>query len=220
MTPRLPDRLADGLIALSLALQSGQRKQAADSGLSPTQLALIMLMASRPAESLRMGDLARELGVSQPTITDSVAALLSKRLVRKMADPDDQRAVRVGLTKAGLSRADNQPALNNSVLDAIAELGEPAQEQLLVLLSALIRSLQETGTIAPQRQCVTCQHFRPFVHTDARQPHHCAFVNAAFGSAELRFQCADHEAAGAEVQSANWASFSASAEILRANKPT
>ncbi|MGH8510685.1 MAG: hypothetical protein ACREU8_04680, partial [Gammaproteobacteria bacterium] len=41
--------------------------------------------------------------------------------------------------------------------------------------------LQERGEVPISRMCVTCQHFRPGVYDDPDTPHHCAFVNAAFG---------------------------------------
>ena len=59
----------------------------------------------------------------------------------------------------------------------------------------LDEALQEARAIPVQRMCLTCRHFRPHVHDDPARPHHCAFVDAAFGDAALRLDCADHETA-------------------------
>ena len=40
----------------------------------------------------RLGDLAAEAGVTQPTASDAVAALIRKRLIDKRPDPNDGRA--------------------------------------------------------------------------------------------------------------------------------
>ena len=45
------------------------------------------------------------------------------------------------------------------------------------------------------RMCLDCRFFRPDVHDDPARPHHCAFVDAPFGDAQLRIDCADHQPA-------------------------
>lgn len=72
----------------------------------------------------------------------------------------------------------------------------------------LIRALQVARGIPVQRMCVTCAHFRPHAHDDADEPHHCAFVDAAFGDAALRIDCGDHEDALEEKRDSLWARFS------------
>jgi hypothetical protein len=55
--------------------------------------------------------------------------------------------------------------------------------------------------------CVTCKYFRPNVHPDKRAPHHCAFIDAAFGDEALRLDCAEHEQAGAAESARLWNEF-------------
>ncbi|MCY1144320.1 hypothetical protein OWR29_40535 [Actinoplanes sp. Pm04-4] len=44
--------------------------------------------------------------------------------------------------------------------------------------------------------CLTCRFFVPEAHPESPgHPHHCNFVDAAFGDAELRVTCPDHETA-------------------------
>jgi hypothetical protein len=47
------------------------------------------------------------------------------------------------------------------------------------------------------------------MYPGADAPHHCAFVNAAFGAAALRLDCADHEEAGPEEAARNSQIFAA-----------
>ena len=56
----------------------------------------------------------------------------------------------------------------------------------------MIRTLQEKGRIPVARMCVSCRFFQPFRHDNPARPHHCAFVDAAFGDEELRLDCPDH----------------------------
>jgi DNA-binding MarR family transcriptional regulator len=210
------DRLSEGLSVLSLALQTGQRQLALQAGLSSMQSAILAQLASRPAGTLRVKELAVDMGVAQPTMTVSVTALAGKGLIEKVPDPADGRASRLKLTAAGEELARTKPLHTEQIQNALGSLGSAAQGELMVLLTATIRALQASGAIAPQRQCISCKYFRPHVHEGTGQPHHCAFVNAAFGNPDLRFQCGDHEAALPADQSANWSVFAGKAETLRA----
>ena len=74
-------------------------------------------------------------------------------------------------------------------------------------LVTMIKRLQDAGAIPIQRMCVSCRHFRPYAHADAAKPHHCAFVNAAFGQRDLRIECRDHSMADPSLQAATWGVF-------------
>src|SRR5512139_130065 len=68
-------------------------------GLTVAQAAT--LEALREGGSLRLGPLARRLGISPSTLTRNLARLEADGLVARDADPDDARAARVRLTPAG-----------------------------------------------------------------------------------------------------------------------
>jgi hypothetical protein len=92
-------------------------------------------------------------------------------------------------------------------LEAVGELSTAEQATFLRALVAMIRTLQEKGRIPIARMCVSCRFFRPFRHDDPARPHHCAFVDAPFGDAELRLDCADHRTAPADQAARNWQIF-------------
>jgi DNA-binding MarR family transcriptional regulator len=52
-------------------------------------------------DSLRVTDLAELLGVDPPTVTRKIQQLEREELVSRHADPDDRRATRIKLTRAG-----------------------------------------------------------------------------------------------------------------------
>jgi hypothetical protein len=71
----------------------------------------------------------------------------------------------------------------------------------------MIRSLQERQAIPAARMCVTCRFFDPYAHPESDRPHHCRFVDAPFGDAELRVDCLDHDPAPHDEQAALWSQF-------------
>jgi DNA-binding MarR family transcriptional regulator len=62
------------------------------------RIAIIELGLAGP---MRVNDLARRMGVSTPTASRTVDALEGYGLATRGSDPDDRRALRVGLSDAG-----------------------------------------------------------------------------------------------------------------------
>ena len=204
----LPRRLRDGFDRIAAAMRVDQWSAANAEGLNPTQAQVLAFLARRDETGLRVKEIATHLGVSQPSATDTIGALERKGLVVKGADAGDARAVAVRVNKEGLSTL-NAIGLASSAMDvALARLSVSEQADLLMLQIKLIRLLQQAGAIPAQRMCVTCRYFQPYAHSDALNPHHCAFVNAAFGDRNLRLDCREHEPAEPSVQTANWWTFS------------
>jgi hypothetical protein len=81
------------------------------------------------------------------------------------------------------------------------------QADFFLHIAKIVRALQVSGAIPVQRLCVTCAHFRPFAHAKGDAPHHCALVNAAFGTRDLRIDCGEHQEADPAVQTAIWTAF-------------
>jgi DNA-binding MarR family transcriptional regulator len=194
----------DGLDRVASAMRAEVRRSVASRGLNPAQDAILRILLARPA-GLRVRVLAGHLGVRQPTVTDSVIALERKGLVRRQADPADARATIVKVTPAALGQP--TAAVASLAAATLADLSEAEQVSLLKMLIKLIRSLQLRQAIPPQRMCVTCKYFRPNVHPEAAEPHHCAFVDAPFGNRALRLDCAEHEQAGAPEMAGSWNAF-------------
>lgn len=197
-------RVTAGLARIGLVLRAGQWRGASAERLTPTQGQALAVLRGAPS-GLRLSALSQALAVTAPTASDAVAALERKGLVRRDPAPDDQRALAIVPTAEGVAMADRVAVWPDFLLRAVDALTEAEQEVFLRGLVKMIRSLQLTGEIAPQRVCVTCRYFRPNVHADPRAPHHCAFVDAPFGDRHLRLDCPEHAPAAAEDGSAAYA---------------
>ncbi|MGV6876641.1 MarR family winged helix-turn-helix transcriptional regulator [Pseudochelatococcus sp. B33] len=202
-------------IATAMRADDWQRAKAA--GINPTQYAILDHLDGRLA-GLSVKDLAFQLGVSQPTATDSIGALERKELIMKRPDPDDRRSVHVLLTEAGRAALAAGRAVPGVAEQAVSSLVPDEQEHLLVALITMIRHLQEMNAIPVQRMCVSCRYFRPYAHADAAKPHHCNFVDAAFGQQDLRIDCREHEVADPSFRAATWNAFQKDHPSLQANE--
>lgn len=204
--PDVSDQIIFGLGRISALLRSGHRQDGAAFELNPTQVEILIRVASRPA---RAGTLADHLGVTAATISDSLRILESKGQIERRPDPADGRAILIHPTQAGRGAAAVLGAGQAPLRSSLSGLGAPEKAGLLRALTVMIRALQEARAIPVQRLCVTCRHFRPNLHASEEHPHHCEFVDAAFGDASLRLDCSDHEAAPAEEAAARWRRFDA-----------
>ncbi|RUM97015.1 MarR family transcriptional regulator [Pseudaminobacter arsenicus] len=191
-------QIAAGLVQLVSFLRMSGWRDAAPLGLTPTQGACLSLLENRGPN--RVTVLAKLLGVTQATASDVIAALERKRLVIRQADPDDGRAIQVRLTQEGRVLAARMSAPPAPLAKAVEALDDKESAGMRRALSKIILELQEAGAIEPQRLCLTCRFFQPYKHSDAVRPHHCAFVDAAFGDASLRLDCNDHADAGSSAR--------------------
>lgn len=212
LTSPMSRRLREGLDRIGAAMRAERWGAAEDADLTPTQLDALAFVAGRSDKGVRLRAVAEHLGVTQPTATDSVAALVRKGLLTKTSDPDDGRAVVLRATPSGREINHDADLGDSAIEHALGSLPAQEQQTLLELVIKTIRALQEAKAIPPQRLCVTCRHFRPFVDADPLLPHHCALVDAAFGGRHLRLDCPEQQEAAPAEREANWRVFNRGAE--------
>ncbi|MEM9555670.1 MAG: MarR family transcriptional regulator [Acidobacteriota bacterium] len=193
-TRPIAERLHDGLERLSVVLREETWRQAWPAELTATQVQVLRRIRTHAGSTLRQ--IAEALGIRDSTASEAVASLETKGLLSKLADPADRRRRLIQPTRRGLALLDAADGSSGSPLhDALDTLATERQHELVTTLQALIRSLQEAGRIPIAGTCTTCRFFRPAVHDDPRRPHHCDYVDAAFGEPDLRFDCPEHAAA-------------------------
>lgn len=204
--PALADQVFTALAKLGIALRSQAWDTLGPHEMNPTQGAILAMLARR-SEPVRLGDIARELAVTAPTVSYSVKVLAAKRLVQVKKAADDSRARAITLTAAGRSAARVAQGLPDAMSQAAAALGLDEQAALLKALMTMIRELQVAGKMPVARMCVTCRFFRPNAHPGTPTPHHCNFVDAPFGDRALRLDCLEHEPADATSLDQTWEEF-------------
>ncbi len=207
MSDRLPDddltlppgvevdldaKLVAALQRVGQALRVQLWDAAKQRGLSPTQLQVLLRLASDPPARRRIGVLAAELDVTHPTVSDAVAVLRRKGLIERQGDA---RRAPLALTSRGWETANAVTGWLDRTRAVLARLPTDDKQRTLRVARDLIADLQRTGVITVARMCATCRFFRRGAHPSAPQPHHCALVDAPMADAELRIDCAEHEPA-------------------------
>lgn len=110
-----------------------------DIELTMSQLKLLFVLRFLPRDgdphTHRMGELARALGVTLPTVSVLVDRLVERELARREDDPDDRRSVLCQLTEAGLALTDR--LAEGSRLHTAALLAYLAEEELVAVARAM-----------------------------------------------------------------------------------
>jgi len=194
-------RIAAGLHKIGLAMKQQAWQQANEGGLSATQGQILAALVGQGP--LTGSELSERLGVTLPTISDSVRVLVEKKLVVKSPDPRHPRASLLTPTKRGGELGARARSWPEFMADAVSDLTPEEQRVFFAGVTKMIRSLQEQGLVPLSGMCTTCTHFRPHVR-EGTTPHHCALVDAPLASEQLRIDCKEHELASVEARRDTW----------------
>jgi DNA-binding MarR family transcriptional regulator len=189
-TEGVDTKLVGALDRAGHALDAELRRSARAAGLTGTQARVLLRLSAEPVERRRVGALAAEFDVRQPTVSDAVSALERKGLVRRRAARDDARAVDLELTGRGRRVAAAIGDWDERVRVSLSELARERKEAALSLLLDLLGDLNRKGVIAEARMCTTCRFFR----RQAESPPYCELLEIELEPADLRVDCPEHEA--------------------------
>lgn len=200
-------KLAAGLAKIGLVIRHEAWREAGEHGLTPTQAQVMVTVDASPGGRLSVGEIARALAVTQPTVSDAISALERKGLIVRDRSEDDGRVVQVRLTAAGRRETRALASWSDVLLRAIGDLDEHEQGVFVRGLMKMIRSLQQAGRIPTARMCSTCTYFRPHAHPGSATPHHCAYIDAPLRDVDLRLDCDEHETIEPEQAERLWEVF-------------
>jgi DNA-binding MarR family transcriptional regulator len=104
-----------------------------ESGLSMTQCKALLELGGigESADPRQVSDLAETFGVSVPSMSRAVDALVKKRLVTRLEDPDDRRVRRVAITAKGKQLVDTLLVVRQAGMEAFAASLSAAQRRKL-----------------------------------------------------------------------------------------
>ncbi|WP_416403969.1 MarR family winged helix-turn-helix transcriptional regulator [Arthrobacter sp. LFS091] len=100
--------------------------------LTAAQLSLLSMIQDA---GLRVGDIAKNLGIKVPSATEQIIKLERAGLVTRQPDPDDSRAVQVAVTHAGKAAVESADKRRNAM---VAELLHGLSSQEIDQLAAAL----------------------------------------------------------------------------------
>jgi MarR family transcriptional regulator, lower aerobic nicotinate degradation pathway regulator len=125
------DELMDNLVQVSFAVTAVLSRVAAEQDLSLTQLRVLGILRDREPT---MAELATYLGLERSTVSGLIDRAVQRGLVRKDADPDDGRAVRVSLTPESRRQASRLTAEIAGLIAPLTDRLSPGERCRLTAL--------------------------------------------------------------------------------------
>ncbi|MEV7607742.1 MarR family transcriptional regulator [Paenarthrobacter sp. NPDC089322] len=114
---RLLDLAQDFREALRLGVYLFRRLDP-EGELTAAQLSLLSMTSDG---GLRVGDIARNLGIKVPSATEQIIKLERGGLLMRQADPEDSRAVQVVITEAGSAAVESANQRRNATVAGLLE---------------------------------------------------------------------------------------------------
>ena len=134
--------VADALHSASIHLLRGVRKEDERTGVGPARLSALSVLVF--AGSMRLTELARIEQVKPPTMTKVIAGLESGGLVRRRADAEDARAVRLEATPRGTRLLQEGRRRRVERLAAALQALAPEDVDVLARAAAIIERVSPT----------------------------------------------------------------------------
>ena len=157
--------------------------------LSPLQIQILIFLKFHSDEKCKVSYLAKEFGLSKPTISEAIRTLLKKELINKEVEPSDTRSYSIHLTDPGEALVKEVSFFANGMTPAIGSWEDSRKADFYKNLLELINSLQKLELISIQRTCFNCQYFKK-----KGEGHYCQFLKVDLTDNQLQVDCADFEA--------------------------
>ena len=163
------------------------------SGLNPAQWEVLRFVARANRYSRSPGAIARYLGTTRGTVSQTLIALEAKGYLRRARCDADRRALTVDLTDTGRALIEDDPLC--LVLQAADALDCQAQLQLADGLDGLVRAVQTAKGMPEFGPCLSCVHFCRNGRDAAAESCHCALTDEPIPADETAKICVEFESA-------------------------
>jgi DNA-binding MarR family transcriptional regulator len=165
-----------------LLRQAGHAK-----GLNPVQWEALRYLGRCNALSHSPGAMAKYLGSTKGTVSQTIKALEKKTLLSKQVDAKDSRGVVLYLTETGKALLADDDL--HVVKADIAELPDKTRRRFDRALDALLEQARLRQGEPAFGTCVSCRYYR---EASSGLSAHCMKVNATVTAAETLLICVEH----------------------------
>ena len=140
MAAELEDAILRALRRITRSIDLHSRQLASTYGLTGPQL--VALRAIARIGPLMPSEVAREISLSQATVTGIIDRLAARQLVTRRRSTKDRRLVNVSITPAGLALIDAAPSpLQERFVQRLASLSAEEQAIIRLTLEKIVRMM-------------------------------------------------------------------------------
>lgn len=160
-------------------------------GLKPAQWEALRYLSRANRFSRSPGAVTAYLGVTKGTVSQTLAALERKGLIKKAIDRADRRGVEINLTRQGTKMLQNDPVI--TIESVTRQMAAVDRAQLSASLEGVLVQLLRDRGGRPFGACKTCRHFMKGAPQGA--PHFCNLLDEPLTIPDSLAICVEQEAA-------------------------
>jgi DNA-binding MarR family transcriptional regulator len=165
-----------------------------EEGLSPIQINFIEFIDISLLQSATVSKIAKEFDLKKSTVSDSLATLIKKGILKKEKDNIDQRIHYLALTEFGKEKIELIKCRKNSMIKKISAVPAEQKEIVALFLMHLIKDLYDDGLIQTAKMCITCRNFvKKNGNTTDKNQNYCQFTQRYLNNNELKFNCTGYQ---------------------------
>ncbi|MBI4319567.1 MAG: winged helix-turn-helix transcriptional regulator [Chloroflexi bacterium] len=171
------DTIVDLLARLSQAVRSSMQHQVRHLNLTPAQVRTLLFVSEAASDSCTISALARNHGITLPTATGIIDALVHRKLLVRVPNPRDRRSTLLMLTADGEQIRREIAAWEVRIKRVVESLPGERQDILMHSLRDIVGSLRRPSEAVLARSCHVCAHYQAKVHPDRDAVHQCGLLN-------------------------------------------
>jgi DNA-binding MarR family transcriptional regulator len=163
-------------------------------GMPPAQLYALHYLARANRYSRTPTAIGLYLDSTKGTVSQTLNALVRKRLVCKEQNLPDRRSVSLRLTARGEVLLARKPPVN--IFDAVAALSPKTRDEIGRNLAALLDAMIAMRGGRAFGQCASCRFFRRGGASEIRGgPHRCGLLEVPLSDSDAVKICVEHQRA-------------------------
>lgn len=181
-------KIVAGLDRISEVFRTLIWEKAKLTGLSPTQIQILIFIAYHKPGLCNVSQLAKEFNVTKPTISDAVKILDRKKMILKDYSAADNRSYTIRLSTLGEGIVAQTDDFANPLKTQLDTMDQADLESVFKTISELIYKLNRTGIITVQRTCFGCKFYEKRPDGD-----YCNLLKKDLLNEDIRLDCPEFE---------------------------
>lgn len=167
-------------------------EMAKQENLTPTQIRLLDILRMKGEDLCCVNDLAEEMDLTQPTVSDAVKTLDQKKLIKRKKKKEDKRVTLLNLTDKGRIVSERVSAWSQILIEHFSRIDEEKKERIIFCLMEVVRSLWEADIISEARICLNCRHFERRKDDRNENIYFCRYYDKFLENGDLKCDCEGH----------------------------
>lgn len=160
--------------------------------LSPIQIQFLIHLALYSQGDIFMTDIAREYNLTAATVSDALAVLEKKGLIKREVTEKDRRKYYIQLTEKGIKVTTKLSGWQNPLQMHLRQFPFQTREIILIFLFKFIESLKNGKLLEEAKTCLSCEYYKNNHTLNIVSQNYCLLRNVSLNISDLRINCPNY----------------------------